>query len=83
MRREVKNNEIRKLIETNIYVFKENFKIMLLSLVEQYWSRSVSHDNLDNFILRGVNRAPIDEIIEVEDENLNTESVSLSATNQV
>lgn len=82
-RNRVNKVEIRQLIETNLYIFKENVKVLLLSLVEQVWSRSVKTEQLDNIILKAINKSPIEEIVEVDDENQNTESMSLSATNKV
>ena len=55
----------------------------MLSLVEQLWANAVRPENLDTMIIKSVNRAPIDEIIELEDENQYTESMSFSATNPV
>jgi len=75
----VKNIEIKKLIETNLYIFKENLKILLNSLVEQLWGKNIRQESLDNLILKSINKSPIEEIIE-EDENHNTESISLSGT---
>lgn len=71
------------MVETNIYIFKENIKILLGSIVEQLWTKNTYKDNLDQIIIKEMNKGPIDEIKEVDDENNNTDSVCYSATNLV
>lgn len=75
--------EVRKLVETNIYIFKENIKVLLSSIVDQLWAKNVLKDNLDQMIIKETNRSVVDEIVEVEDDNCNTESLSQSVTNLV
>ena len=76
----MKNLQTRKLIETNIYIFKENIKVLLGSIVEQLWAKNVLPDHLDNIIIKEVNKGTVDEIKEVEEEYRVTESMSHSGT---
>lgn len=46
--------DIRQLVENNIYIFKENLKIILLSGIEQVWSHMTQKQALDEMILKEV-----------------------------
>lgn len=74
---------MRKLVESNIYVFKENIKILLNAIVEQFWTKNILQGNLDNMIIRELNKSRVEEIQEMEGENGNTNSFSYSATYSV
>lgn len=62
-----------------MYIFKENLKVLLGCSVDQLWAKLVSQDRLDNIILKEMYKGPVDEIKEVEDENLISESISFKS----
>lgn len=67
---------MRKLLESNLYIFKENLKLILVNAVDQVWNVRTQQDKLDNFILKEMHRGSFAEITEVDEDNYRSNMVS-------
>lgn len=76
MKKTKKNIDIKQLLETNIYIFKENIKIILNNCVDQIWGMYMQKDFVDNFILKEVYKAKNSIIEEIDEENFTSENKS-------
>ena len=78
----MKNEEIKKLIHTNIKIFKENIKILFNSTIDQIGQNMIKAEFLNNFIIKEMNKGKFDEI-EEECEQNDSDSHSITMTNNV
>ena len=68
--------ELRRLLETNLFIFKENLKLILFNSVDQIWNDSMQHKKLDQFIIKEINRGSFAEIIEVDEDKYMSNVIS-------
>lgn len=74
--------DIKHFLKKNIYIFKENLKLMLMSSVEELWKLFTEKEKMENFLLKSNFEKKIEVIDEVEEENMseyskkNTNSMS-------
>ena len=58
---------MKKLIESNIYVFKENMKLILNSAIDQICINETVSGKLENLLIKEYNKGIFEEIIEVDE----------------
>ena len=76
MKENKKNIDIKQLLETNIYIFKENIKLILNNCVDQIWGIYMQKDFVENFILKEVYKGKNSIIEEADEDNFNSENKS-------
>ena len=59
---------LKKLIEANLYIYKENVKLIINSCVDNICLFQTDSPRLDNRILKELNKGQIAEIKEVDEE---------------
>ena len=72
---------IRKLIEANLYIYKENIKLILNSCVDNVCIYQTSQTQMDNDILKEINKGKIEEIQEEDNEDGNISDAFNSHSN--
>ena len=68
-----KRVDILRLLESNLFIFKENFKLIVQECFEVVWQNQASHEALDGFVRAQrleLNRGSFPQIPEVEEEDL-------------
>lgn len=78
----MKHDEIKRLLHTNLKIFKENIRLLFSTSIEEIWQNLTKTDFLNNFILKEMNKGKFEEIKE-EFENNNSDSNSVTITNGV
>ena len=79
---EMKHEEIKKLIQTNLKIFKENIKILFSSTIDQIGQNMIKTEFLNNFVIKEMNKGKFEEI-EEECEQNDSDSNSITITNNV
>lgn len=54
LKQKQKRLDIRQLLENNIFIFKENLKLILMNGIEQVWGELTKKSSLDEFILKEI-----------------------------
>ena len=69
LNQKVKNSDIKRILESNLFVFKENIKILTNFTLDKSLDEVISQDNLNNVILKEMNKGDFKEIEEVDEES--------------
>ena len=72
----MKKAEIRYLIKTNLRIFKENLRAILLFSTDYIFESLTKEENLNNVIIKHMNKGKFEEIQEVDDENQKSSFIS-------
>ena len=67
MKGRAKSPDVKKLIESNLYVFKENIKIIIGSVVDQICISETQSGKIEHLLLKEYNKSKFEEIIEVDE----------------
>ena len=73
---------MKKLIETNIYIFKENLKLVVNCCVDQMCGHQTQSDRLDKLILKEAHQGHFSAIREEEEDGPISEGVSKTSTDK-
>lgn len=73
-RKRQKSFDFKKLIESNLYVFKENLKLMLGSVVDQICLAETTSGKIENALIKEFNRGKFEEIAEEDESGSDTNS---------
>lgn len=76
---EIKNNDIKGILESNLFVFKENVKVLFNFTMDKVLDDIIKPDNLNQLILKEMHQGEFNEIEELEEERnmSNTNSLIL------
>ena len=78
MKKEDDNLDIKHFLKKNIYIFKENLKLIVNTSIEQLYKQFTDNNKIDNFIKKEKKLLNCDIIHEeVEEENIPTEIESV------
>lgn len=76
LKENMKKAEIRYLIKTNLRIFKENLRTILLFSTDYIFDSLTKEENLNNVIIKHMNKGKFEEIQEVDDENQKSSFIS-------
>ena len=71
MRQRSPNLDLKQQLITNTLIFKENLKILSISLIENIWKDKISDKKIDktiNTASKNVYKGPFEEIKELDEE---------------
>ena len=68
MKKKTSNLNIKSLLDTNMYIFKENMRIIYSQSFDLFWQTFTAEENLDNYFLKEVYAQDIDVIVETEED---------------
>ena len=74
----IERYSIKRLVETNISIFKENFKIIFNQAVDQYWNSIKESSKLD-ILIKPKHSFEVEVIKELDEENFYSEKFSKSS----
>ena len=83
MQKTDKKIKIKKMLETNLYIFKENIKLILNNCVEQVWGFCMKNEYLDNLIFEEKNKNQLLLITELDEENEITEKSGFEKSEKI
>ena len=75
--------DIKHFLKKNIYIFKENLKLILMSSVDELWKLFTEKEKVDNFLMKSNLKKKFDVIDEVEEENISEDSKKNSNFNNL
>ena len=77
-----KPKELKDLLETNLFIFKENLKMIFTSVLDQIWNIEMKPEKLSNFVLKEANKGQFAEITEVDEEDYPSHKESRRSSEQ-
>ena len=73
----MKKADIESILESNIYIFKENLKIMSGFIIDKTYTNILKAEHMNVLITEEMNKGDFEAIKEVDEENSNAETSSL------
>ena len=72
--------DLEELLKTNLFIFKENLKLVFSGVVDQLWNKDIASLNVDSALTKRKSHKKYSDIIEIVEEN---EDVSCSDKNSL
>lgn len=80
-KRQQKPSDVKNLIESNLYIFKENIKIIISSVVDQICLSETQGGRIEHMLIKEYNKSKFEEIVEVDESMSDCNSAFSSAKN--